>query len=149
MSIYIQGVPKKRTFRIAINKQPRVNPPGAGLRGLTSCSESSRLTSNSESAILLGHPLYGLNFQKFFVSHFSHPRTLKNSRIPPMAALIDQEGSSSFFLTPNAPIIISIRQSFIISERRLELAGKLKFTRTRPCNFLPLCTFKGQLPFSG
>ena len=58
-------------------------------------------------------------------------------------------GQLVFFSRSNAPMIISIRQSFIISERRLELASKLKFTRTRPCNFLPLCTFKGQLPFSG
>ena len=40
---------KKRTFRIAINKQPRVNPWPCD-QGLTSCSESSGLTSNSESA---------------------------------------------------------------------------------------------------
>ena len=45
----LQGVPKKRTFRIAINKQPQVNP-WPGDQGLTSCSESSGLTSNSESA---------------------------------------------------------------------------------------------------
>ena len=51
----LQGVPKKRTFRNAINKQPRVNP-WPGDRGLTSCSERSGLTSNSESAFFFGTP---------------------------------------------------------------------------------------------
>ena len=45
----LQGDPKKRTFRNAINKQPQVNP-WPGDQGLTSCSERSGLTSNSESA---------------------------------------------------------------------------------------------------
>ena len=44
------------TFRNAINKQPQVNP-WPGDQGLTSCSESSGLTSNSESAFF-GDPLY-------------------------------------------------------------------------------------------